>query len=167
MKLLFELDEHDYSEDMPVTERFAARAVIKRDGKYAMQYSQKKGFKIPGGGLEPGESPRDAMIREVREETGLLVKEETIEEIGEIIEKREDKKRPGTKYIAHSYLYQCEVKDETTDTRLSENEKEKGYGLRWERMDKILDTNRQMGQEDERDTRFLEWFSGLDVSFCD
>ena len=47
------------------------------------------------------------------------------------------------------------------------NEKAKGYGLKWESMDNILDTNRQMGQGEERDTRFLKWFSGRDVSFCD
>jgi 8-oxo-dGTP diphosphatase len=32
-----------------------------------------KGFFLPGGAIEPGESPRDAIVRECREEVGLTV----------------------------------------------------------------------------------------------
>lgn len=157
MKIIFEMDEHNYSDDMPVTERFAARAIIKKNGKYAMQHSPKNGFKIPGGGIEAGESPKEALIREVQEETGLLVKPETIEEIGEIIERREDKKKTGTKYVAHSFFYKCDVEETVTGTNRSENEQKKGYVLKWEGMDNILLTNYRLGLDDERDTRFLEW----------
>jgi 8-oxo-dGTP diphosphatase len=33
-----------------------------------------KGFFLPGGAIEPGESPRDAIVRECREEVGLAVR---------------------------------------------------------------------------------------------
>lgn len=39
---------------------------------------------IPKGGAEPGESPREAAVREVREETGLVLDPATLEEIGRV-----------------------------------------------------------------------------------
>ena len=51
--------------------------LIQRDGKYLLQDRVKedwKGFTMPGGHVEAGESIVDAVIREVREETGLTVR---------------------------------------------------------------------------------------------
>jgi len=38
----------------------------------------------PGGKLEPGETPEQAIVREVREESGLVVREADLERIGRI-----------------------------------------------------------------------------------
>lgn len=47
-------------------------AVIKKDGKiFATQRGygdQKDGWEFPGGKVEPGEDPGDALVREIREE---------------------------------------------------------------------------------------------------
>ena len=51
--------------------------LIRRDGKYLLQDRVKedwKGLTMPGGHIEEGESIVDAVIREVREETGLTVR---------------------------------------------------------------------------------------------
>lgn len=57
----------------------AADAVIERDGKYLMIQEGKdyvKGtWNIPGGGVEHGENPVEALKREVFEETGLEIDE--------------------------------------------------------------------------------------------
>jgi len=34
----------------------------------------REGWTLPGGGLEPGEEPEDAVVREVEEETGYTVR---------------------------------------------------------------------------------------------
>ncbi|RKQ90072.1 ADP-ribose pyrophosphatase YjhB (NUDIX family) [Mycolicibacterium mucogenicum 261Sha1.1M5] len=57
--------------------RVAAYAVIERRGKILLTHWRRghlHGWTLPGGGIEPGEDPKDAVVREVFEETGLQAK---------------------------------------------------------------------------------------------
>ena len=62
------------------TTRVAAYGLLKRDEKMLLcRLSQKVGMNpgrwtLPGGGLDFGEDPEDAVVREFKEETGLVVK---------------------------------------------------------------------------------------------
>lgn len=160
MKTLFTLDSKNYTEDMPVIEKHAVRALIEKDGLFAMQRSKDGEYKIPGGGLEGSESLYETLIREVREETGLVVIPETIEEIGEVVEFREDIFESGKKYVAHSYHYRCQVREETVELCLTESEKEKGYHLAWADIDTIITCNEKLIEKEwqKRDTKFLKWW---------
>ena len=83
MRLLFEMDKKDHAGCTRTYVRNSARSIIIVGGKIAMVHSLKYDYyKFPGGGIEQGESPVDAMIRETREETGLVVKPETVREYG-------------------------------------------------------------------------------------
>lgn len=61
---------------LPQQQRVAAYAVVLRDGRIllcrlAPRVSREELWTLPGGGLDHGEDPRDAVVREIHEETGL------------------------------------------------------------------------------------------------
>lgn len=54
--------------------RVAAYAVVEQRGKILLTHWRRghlHGWTLPGGGIEDGEDPRDTVVREVFEETGL------------------------------------------------------------------------------------------------
>lgn len=153
------LDRKNYTDNMPVLEKYSVRGVIIKDGKVATQMARAGYYKILGGGVEPGEDFSDALIREVREESGLLVRRGTIREAGEIIEMREDIFTKGTKYVCHSYFFFCDVEEEMTAPCMTASEVEEGYHLAWATPEEIIAGNRRFLDEPwiDRDTRFIRY----------
>ena len=55
--------------------RVAAYGVIVEDGRILLAHwneSGRRGWTLPGGGIDPGEDPVHAVVREIAEETGYL-----------------------------------------------------------------------------------------------
>lgn len=86
MELLKKFDAQNYKDTTSVFEKYTIRGIIVRDGKIAMQCSKEGEYKIPGGGMEAGETYVEALAREVKEETGLFIIPEKAVELGEILE---------------------------------------------------------------------------------
>jgi ADP-ribose pyrophosphatase YjhB (NUDIX family) len=63
-----------------------------REGEYS-------GWTLPGGGLEPGEDPTDAAIREIREETGYTAELTELLGIDSIVIPAERRIHPSTEPI--------------------------------------------------------------------
>lgn len=63
-----------------------AAAVVERDGKILLTKRRDKGhlaglWEFPGGKLEEGEAPEDAVVRECREECGIELEVDSILEV--------------------------------------------------------------------------------------
>ena len=62
---------------MAVDIRVAAYGVIIRDGSMLLSHWNehgRTGWTLPGGGIDPGEHPADAAVREILEETGYVAR---------------------------------------------------------------------------------------------
>ncbi len=157
MKKLRILDQKNYTDDMPIIERYSVRGIIVRDGRIAMQQGGEGQYKILGGGMDVGETIEQTLIREVREESGLIVIPDSIIEIGEIEEKRQDRFEHEKIYHCHSLFFFCDAREEMTETSMTLSEMEKGFHLEWATPEEIISGNQRFVDQPwiDRDTVFV------------
>ncbi len=128
MRLLFAIDLQDYAGCTRTFVRHSARGVILREGKVAMIHSRRDGYyKFPGGGIEEGESPIDAMIRETREEAGLVVRPETVREYGYVHRIQRSPGAPEEIFLQDNFYYLCEAEDKILPPQMEDYEEEAGF----------------------------------------
>ena len=132
MRELFRMDRQNYNPDGNVYRRPSARAIILKDGKVLLNHVAKYDcYEFPGGGIEAGETPEDAMQREVAEETGRIVIPESIREFGIVLRRQQDSKDPDGIFEQENYYYLCEVTDETVPRKPDEHEIVEGAEPVW------------------------------------
>lgn len=108
--------------------RIACRGLVIKESKILLSYETATDqWTIPGGGLEDGEDERGCCIREIAEETGLLV--ETSACLLEIYEYYEN-----IQWV--NKYFKCNVIG-LTKPRLTQLEKEVGLEPRWLPVDEI------------------------------
>ena len=114
------MDKKDYAGCTHDYVRNSARSIIIKDGRIAMIRSLKYDYyKFPGGGIEKGETPVQAMIRETREEAGLVVKPETVREYGRVHRVQKSDRDETTRYVQDNYYYLCEAEEQTVPQKLN------------------------------------------------
>ena len=130
MRLLFEMDKKDYAHCTHTFTRDSARSIIIRGSKVAMIHSLKYDYyKFPGGGIESGESPLEAMIRETREEAGLVVIPESVKEYGFVHKIQRSDKDVTECFVQDNYYYLCEAMDQIITQQLDDYEAQESYRL--------------------------------------
>lgn len=98
--------------------------LVKENGKYH----------LPGGGVDLGEDPQEAVVREVREESGILVTSPRLIDANSTLYTWENLGKPQTFTHVHSLLlyYACDYADGTLgDVQLDEYEKLAGLMPEW------------------------------------
>ena len=101
-------------------------------------------FKFPGGGIENGESPVEAMIRETREESGLIVKPDTVKEYGYVHRIQRSDRDETECFIQDNYYYLCETADEISLQELDDYEAKEAFTLEYVEPDVAIRRNRHV-----------------------
>ena len=164
MRRLFEIDLKDYNESDAVFRRPSARAIIQKGDKLALVYSKKeKYFKFPGGGIHDDEDKKEALIREVREEVGLVVIPESIREYGSVLRRQKSTVKDGEIFEQENYYYFCDVHERSVSQDLDDYEDEAGFVLKIVDIDEAIETNTAYSSDDffnevmiKREKRVLE-----------
>lgn len=164
MRLLFTLDKKDYDPNGKPLIRPSVRSIILRDGKVAMVHSLKYDYyKFPGGGMEPGESQIDTLIRETLEESGLVIIPQTIQAFGYVHRVQKEDVREGyASFVQDNYYYTCEALPDVRRQVLDDYEAEERFTLEFVSPEVAIRTNRRPdhGPKDpamlEREARVLE-----------
>ena len=142
MTRLFEIDLKDYKESGNVFRRPSARAIIRSGDKIALVYSQKeKYYKFPGGGIHDDEDKRQALIREVREEVGMVVIPESIREFGSVLRRQKSDRGENTIFEQENFYYCCDVEDELVEQELDDYESDAEFVLRIVDLDTAIEAN--------------------------
>lgn len=163
MRLLFEMDQKDYDRCTHSFTRNSARSIIIQNRKIAMIYSVKYHYyKFPGGGIEAGEDPVAAMIRETREESGLIVLPDSVKAYGYVHRIQKSDTDETECFIQDNYYYLCETADKIVSQKLDGYESEENYTLEYVGPETAIWENRHVGQSPynqlmfEREARVLE-----------
>jgi len=165
MKLLLEISDKDVNNgmieryDKPYTLRKAARAVVFNDkNEIAFQFVSKHNYhKLPGGGLDEGETILQGLKREVKEETGCE-DIEIVNEIGMIIEYRNE-----IDVLQISYCYIAKALGKISAPEYDKEELEDEFRPLWAPINKAIELLKKDEPDDyqgkfivKRDLIFLE-----------
>ena len=126
-KIITDSDFYDCdTEYLPTVSRYASKAVfIDEYGKVALMYmSRINCYKLPGGGIEKGVTEVEALIRELREETGRG--SNVICKIGEVTEHKNRKH-----YCQKTAAFIAYATQERFKPSLSHSELRLGFKLRF------------------------------------
>jgi 8-oxo-dGTP pyrophosphatase MutT (NUDIX family) len=163
MRLLFEIDLKNYDENGKAFRRPSARAIIIKDNKIYMVHSLVYDYyKFPGGGIEKNESNIDALIRETKEEAGLVVIKDSIKEYGYVHRIKKANDLGYSIFIQDNYYYICDVENNILEQQLDDYENFEKFTLELVDPRVVIDINRnkEHGPKDldmiEREAKVLE-----------
>jgi 8-oxo-dGTP pyrophosphatase MutT (NUDIX family) len=129
--------------------RTAVRGIALRGRELLMVHSSRVGdYKFPGGGVAEGESHRQALIREVREECGISIIR-IGSELGAIVEYNVALEKDYDVFEMTSHYYLCEVAGGFGMQTLDNYEQELGFKPVWMDIDQAIQMNKSLLYSDK------------------
>ena len=124
-----------------IIQRQAVRAIIVNENKILLIQTNRGEYKFPGGGVEENESHAEALIREMREETGYInciVKDL----LGIVIEQKMDEFEVDYLFQMTSYYYICALTNkETVHQKLDAYETVQEFKPKWVNLEDAIKQN--------------------------
>lgn len=122
--------------------REAVRAIIRDGDKILLIYSEKNGdYKLPGGGVEEGETYEEALIREVEEEAGVRVS--VVKEVFRVMEYDEGQFDDCDLFKMLS-IYYIAIITRTLKQKLDSYEYEMGFIPKWVELSQAIEKNKEI-----------------------
>lgn len=143
-RILGKITDKDLGFNFPEQEpngcRFNVRVILKSsDNKICLIRSEKHDYyQVPGGGIDPGESIKQGLEREIIEETGFRVK--NFKPIGVIVEHRSNNKYNWNRAISYCFVAEPGLK---IGTNYTEYENEEKFVPTWIDLDDALEIFQQ------------------------
>lgn len=133
-----------------VQKRTAVRAIIYHKNQLLMVETNQGDYKFPGGGVEKKEGFREALLREIAEETGYC-DVEIGPCVGTAFEQNEDTNEPGTLFQMESYYYICRLLDgQCTDLILDDYEEKLGFHAKFVDVETALLANKALMENNQQ-----------------
>lgn len=130
--------------------REAARGIIFYNNNILMVSCNKGDYKLPGGGIDAGESYEEALRREVREETGYIV-DSISDMVGIVTERRIDVYDEESIFEMRSYYYVCKITEEKVLQNLDDYEKKIDLKPLWTNLDNAISNNEKILKKQKKD----------------
>lgn len=130
--------------------REAIRGIIIKNGLLLLVQTNKGDYKLPGGGMKSHENHKEALIREISEETGYRVLN-IKNKIGEVIEQQIDSFENDAYFKMISHYYLAQVNDEVGEQDLDNYEKEQDFTAKLVKINDAIEHNEKVIAENPPD----------------
>ena len=158
METLFELDDKNYDINAQIIEAVTVRAIIRDGDCIAVQQASNGLCKLIGGGVEGNETHILTLKREIAEEAGRKLLEDSVSLIGYSIEKHKDIFDSSKVFTRKTYFYECKISDEIIACNMTGSEIDAGFKMKMLTPEEIINANESFKNKSWvlRDTIFVE-----------